>query len=796
MISIHQHVIGAPLASSLVAPLAVHGTGVITRQLSQALRFEPKPPPEKKVLKMPPLKPVAHKTVKEYLRSIKDSQSYRGDASFLQGPTAKTEKLKEQLAELVKKEHENGGVLDVDTSTIATITSHGPGYLDKENEVIVGLQTDEPLKRAIKPFGGWRVVKNACEAYGYELDPAVQDVFQKYRKTHNEAVFDVYSPEMRLARKNKLLTGLPDAYGRGRIVGDYRRVALFGVDALIEGKQKDLSKSDKAVMTEEVMRQREEISDQIKALKDLKMMAASYGHDISKPATTAKEAVQWTYYPYLATVKQNDGAATSLPRLDLFFDSYIENDLKTGVLKSEAEAQELIDQFVLKLRMVSHLRTPEYNALFSGDPIWATLSLGGTDNQGQPLVNKTTFRCIQTLYNLGRHPEPNLTVLWSKDLPGNFKHFCAQASAETSSIQYESDDLMRPIYGDDFTISCCVSAMAAGEQTQFFGARCNLPKLLLYSINGGVDEISGKQVGPKTDRDVTDETGYLSYEKVAQHFDNNMDWIARLYANTMNIIHMSHDKYFYEAMPMALHDTNVHRFMAFGASGIATVADSLAAIKYGKVRPIRNDAGIAVDFEIESDVAELPRFGTDDDRADDIVRDTVTNFHDKLTHQYIYRDAQPTLSLLTITSNIVYGKQTGTTPDGRVAGQPFAPGGNPYNGRDILGALASLNSVAKVPYEKCMDGISNTFSVSPNALGKTLDAKTENLIALLDGYFANGGHHLNVNVFNRDTLVDAMDHPEQYPNLVVRISGYAVIFHNLTREQQMDIVTRTFHDSM
>lgn len=689
------------------------------------------------------------------------------------------------------------GVVGIDTTTVAGITSHGPGYLDKPNEVIVGLQTDEPLKRAIKPYGGWRVVKTACEAYGYELDPEVERIFRDFRKTHNEGVFDCYSAEMRRARSNKLLTGLPDAYGRGRIVGDYRRVALFGVDELIARKKADHKATDREAMTEDIIREREEVSEQIKALQQLKEMAASYGYDIARPAKTAKEAVQWTYFGYLGTVKANDGAATSLPRLDLFLDSYIEQDLASGELKSEQEAQELIDQFFLKLRMVNHLRTPEYNSLFSGDPIWATLTLGGADADGEPLVSKTSFRFLQTLYNLGRHPEPNLTVLWSLKLPEGFKDFCARVSADTSSIQYENDDIMQQIYGSDYTISCCVSAMGCGEQTQFFGARTNLPKLLLYSINGGVDEMTGKQVGPKSSLDVCDADGYLNFDKVRAQFEHNMEWIAKLYANTMNIIHYSHDKYFYEALPFALHDTKVHRFIAFGASGIATVADSLAAIKYGRIKPVRNAEGIATQFEVDSPPETLPHYGTDDDRADDIVKDVVASFSAKLKKQHTYRNSEPTLSLLTITSNVVYGKQTGATPDGRLAGECFSPGGNPYHGRDMQGALSSLNSVAKIPYKDvCQDGISNTFSIAPSALGKTKQARVNNLVSLLDGYFAKGGHHINVNCMDRDMLVDAMEHPENYPNLVVRISGYAVMFHKLTKEQQMDIVTRTFHQSL
>lgn len=754
---------------------AIHGPSIVARCLAQSAS-----------------------SVKDFLhRHAKEDtvHHYSGDASFLAGPTARTTLLKDKLTELWRLERERGGVLDIDTKTVSTITSHAPGYLDKDSEVIVGLQTDEPLKRAIKPFGGLRVVEAACESYGYDVDPAIYKELQ-HRKTHNAGVFDVYTPEMRLARSNKLLTGLPDAYGRGRLVGDYRRVALFGVEELIRRKKADVAKTDDAVMTEDVIRQREELADQIRALQDLETMARSYGFDVSRPAATAREAVQWTYFGYLATVKANDGAATSLPRLDLFFDSYIEHDLLSGELKSEAEAQELIDQFFLKLRMVNHLRTPEYNSLFSGDPIWATLTLGGADMDGTPKVSRTSFRFLQTLYNLGRHPEPNLTVLWSERLPDAFKAFSAQVSVDTCSIQYENDDLMKPIYGDDYTISCCVSAMGAGEQTQFFGARCNLPKLLLYSLNNGVDEVTGKQVGPRLGNDVHDEqTGALDYDKVRANFDAYMTWIARLYANVMNIIHSSHDKYYYEALPMALHDTDVHRFMAFGASGIATVADSLAAVKYGTVRPVRDERGIATAFDIDNSTS-LPRYGTDDDRADSIVNDVVTSFHSKLKDQHTYRGSQPTLSLLTITSNVVYGKQTGDTPDGRKFGECFAPGANPYHGRDVQGAISSLNSVARVPYDACQDGISNTFSILPTALGKSPQVRVENLVSLLSGYFANGGHHLNVNIMDPQMLVDAMDHPEKYPNLVVRISGYAVVFNKLTKDQQIDIITRTFHGAM
>ncbi|KAJ8601072.1 hypothetical protein CTAYLR_004512 [Chrysophaeum taylorii] len=736
-------------------------------------------------------------SVKEYLAHKGTTTTYRGDGGFLVGPSQKTESLKRKLAAVTALEKERGGVVSIDTKTVAGITSHRPGYLDKANEVIVGLQTDEPLKRAIKPFGGWRVVKAACEAYGYDLDKDVEHVFRNYRKTHNDAVFDCYSEEMRAARSNKLLTGLPDAYGRGRIVGDYRRIALFGVDELVSRKKDDRKATDDEAMTEEIIREREEIAEQIKALEKLEEMAASYGFDISKPAKTAKEAVQWVYFGYLGTVKANDGAATSLPRLDVFFDTYVEEDLRTGVLKDESEAQELIDQFFLKLRMVNHLRTPEYNSLFSGDPIWATLAIGGSDDDKGPLVAKTSFRFLQTLYNLGRHPEPNLTVLWALALPEGFKDFSARVSADTSSIQFENDDLMRGVYGSDYAISCCVSAMGCGEQTQFFGARANLPKLLLYSINGGVDEMTRKRVGPPTSLDVCDEDGYLDYPKVRAIFESNLDWIARLYANTMNIIHYSHDKYFYEALPFALHDARLRRFVAFGASGIATVADSLAAIKYGKVMPIRENDGVATSFRIDTPISDLPRYGTDDDRADDVVKDVVFAFSSKLKKQRTYRNSEPTLSLLTITSNVVYGKQTGDTPDGRRKGECFSPGSNPYHGRDAKGALASLNSVAKIPYvDGCQDGISNTFSIAPAALGKTQKARADNLVALLDGYFEKGGHHINVNCLDRDMLVDAMEHPEQYPNLVVRVSGYAVMFQKLTREQQEDVISRTYHQSI
>lgn len=714
---------------------------------------------------------------------------YEGDESFLEGPTENTKKLWEKVSALLQEEHKKGGTLDVDTSTVSTITSHKPGYIDKDLEKIVGLQTDAPLKRAIMPFGGIRMVKQACEAYGYELDPEIEKIFTEYRKTHNQGVFDVYTPEIRRARRAGIITGLPDAYGRGRIIGDYRRVPLYGVDRLIEEKRRELSELDTAWMEDDIIRQREEIADQIKALEALKVMAQSYGFDISKPATNAQEAIQWLYFAYLGAVKEQNGAAMSLGRVSTFLDIYIERDLKEGTL-TEKEAQELIDHFVIKLRLVRFLRTPEYNELFSGDPTWVTESIGGMTLDGRPLVTKTSFRFLHTLTNLGPAPEPNMTVLWSLNLPENFKRYCAKMSIETSSIQYENDDLMRPLWGDDYGIACCVSAMRIGKQMQFFGARANLAKALLYAINGGKDEKTGVQVAPPFEP-ITSE--YLDFDEVMERFDLMMEWLARVYINALNIIHYMHDKYCYEALEMALHDKDVFRTMACGIAGLSVVVDSLSAIKYAKVKPIRNEHGLAVDFEIEG---EFPFFGNNDERVDDLATFVVESFMKKLSKQKTYRNSKPTLSILTITSNVVYGKKTGNTPDGRKAGDPFAPGANPMHGRDKKGAIASLSSVAKLPYRYAEDGISYTFSIVPKALGRDEESRIKNLVALLDGYFHKRGHHINVNVFERETLLDAMEHPEKYPQLTIRVSGYAVNFIKLTREQQEDVIKRTFHEGI
>lgn len=712
---------------------------------------------------------------------------YEGDESFLTGPTAATQKLWEKVSELLKKEMEKGGVLDVDTKMVSTITSHKPGYIDKSLEKIVGLQTDEPLKRAIMPFGGIRMVKQACEAYGYELDPEIEKIFTQYRKTHNQGVYDAYTTEMRKARHAGIITGLPDAYGRGRIIGDYRRVALYGVDRLIEDKKQQLLQLEVNDMNDEVIRAREEITDQIRALGELKEMAASYGFDISGPARNAQEAVQWLYFGYLAAIKEQNGAAMSLGRVSTFLDIYLEHDIKAGLL-TEQEAQELIDQFVIKLRIVRFLRTPSYNQLFSGDPVWVTESIGGMGVDGRTLVTKTSFRMLHTLENLGPAPEPNLTVLWSNRLPEPFKRYCARLSIQTSAIQYENDDLMRPYWGDDYGIACCVSAMRIGKQMQFFGARVNLAKALLYAINGGRDELSGEQVAPRF-APITSE--YLDYNEVLERFDTMLEWLANVYVGALNIINYMHDKYCYEKIEMALHDKDILRTMAFGIAGLSVVADSLSAIKYAKVKPIRNDEGIAVDFEIEG---EFPAFGNNDDRVDSIAVDVVRRFMGKLRKQNPYRHAVPTQSILTITSNVVYGKKTGNTPDGRKAGEPFAPGANPMHGRDKKGAAASMSSVAKLPYEYAQDGISYTFSIVPKALGKGEGERINNLVALLSAYFAQNGHHINVNVFDRETLLDAMDHPERYPQLTIRVSGYAVNFIKLTREQQLDVINRTFHE--
>lgn len=711
---------------------------------------------------------------------------YTGDGAFLTGPTARTAQLWAQVKELMRQEREKG-VLDADTAVPSGITAHAPGYIDRELEQIVGLQTDKPLKRAIMPFGGIRMVKSALEAYGYQLDPQTEAIFTKYRKTHNDGVFDAYTTEMRNCRRSGIITGLPDAYGRGRIIGDYRRVALYGTDFLIQDKQAQLRSLEGNVMDEPTIRLREEISEQIKALKELQQMAQSYGFDISQPAANAREAFQWLYFGYLAAVKEQNGAAMSLGRVSTFLDIYCERDLALGLI-TEAEIQELVDHFVMKLRMVRFLRTPDYNELFSGDPTWVTEAIGGVGEDGRPLVTKNSFRFLQTLYNLGPAPEPNLTVLWSEKLPDNFKRFCAQTSVDTSSIQYENDDLMRPYFGDDYGIACCVSAMRIGKQMQFFGARVNLAKALLYAINGGRDEKSGDQVAPVMNP-ITD--AVLDFDVVKARFAEVIAWLARTYVNTLNVIHYMHDKYCYERIEMALHDRDVYRTMACGIAGLSVVADSLSAIKYAQVQPIRDDRGLAIDFKIEG---SYPTYGNNDDRADELAVWVVQTMMNALRQQKTYRDAVPTQSVLTITSNVVYGKKTGTTPDGRKAGQPFAPGANPMHGRDCCGALASLASVAKLPYQDSLDGISNTFSIVPKALGRTSTEQVSNLVNMLDGYFHDGGHHLNVNVLQRETLLDAMEHPEQYPQLTIRVSGYAVNFVKLTREQQLDVISRTFHD--
>ncbi|CAH1218131.1 formate C-acetyltransferase [Paenibacillus sp. JJ-223] len=720
---------------------------------------------------------------------VRNLTPYYGDEEFLAGATQNTKDLWEIVSDLTKKERENGGVLDVDVNTPSTIVSHQPGYLDKEKEQIVGVQTDAPFKRSIQPFGGIRMMIDACQAYGFEMPQEVIDIFTNIRKTHNQGVFDAYTSEMRAARKAGIITGLPDAYGRGRIIGDYRRVALYGVDFLIRDKKSQLNSLEVDAMDEDVIRLREEISEQIRALQELKQLGEMHGFDISLPATNAKEAFQWLYFGYLAAIKEQNGAAMSLGRVSSFLDIYIERDLQEGVL-TEEQAQELVDHFVMKLRIVKFLRTPDYNELFSGDPTWVTESIGGMSVNGETRVTKNSFRFLHTLYNLGPAPEPNLTVLWSVKLPEAFKEYCTKVSIETSSIQYENDDLMRPIYGDDYGIACCVSAMKIGKQMQFFGARANLAKALLYAINGGRDEKSGAQVGPEYPA-ITSEV--LDYNEVLKRFKPMMEWLAKLYMNTLNVIHYMHDKYSYERIEMALHDRDILRTMACGIAGLSVAADSLSAIKYAKVKPIRNEQGIAVDFEIEG---EFPCYGNNDDRVDSIAVELVESFMGMIRKHKAYRNALPTQSVLTITSNVVYGKKTGTTPDGRKAGEPFAPGANPMHGRDKKGALASLGSVAKLPYEHSLDGISNTFSIVPKALGKEGDIRKSNLVAMMDGYFGQGAHHLNVNVFDRQQLIDAMEHPENYPQLTVRVSGYAVNFIKLTREQQLDVINRTFHGSM
>lgn len=713
---------------------------------------------------------------------------YSGDERFLAPATERTSALMGELNELFKKEQEKGGVLDIDTETVTSLLNYAPGYLNKEKEIIVGLQTDAPLKRGVNPFGGINMTRKACAAYGYKLSDKVEMEFQ-YRTTHNDGVFRVYNDDIRAARHCGIITGLPDAYGRGRIIGDYRRVALYGIDRLIEEKQQDKRTLSMELMDTDKIRQLEELYQQIVFLGRLKEMAAMYGYDISQPATTAKEAVQWLYFGYLGAIKEQNGAAMSLGRTSTFLDIYIERDLANGTL-DESGAQELIDDFVMKLRMARHLRTPEYNELFAGDPMWITESLGGMGEDGRTLVTKNTFRYLNTLYNLSPSAEPNLTVLWSAELPEKFKRFAAKVSCDTDAIQYENDDVMRPKYGDDYAIACCVSAMRVGKDMQFFGARANLAKLLLMSLNGGRDEKSGMQVAPAHTPYMGE---YLEYDKVIELLDLYRPWLAKTYVTAMNMIHYMHDKYAYEKTQMALHDTNVHRYMAFGIAGLSVLADSLSAIKYAKVRVIRDETGLIKDFET---VGEFPAYGNDDDRVDNLAAEQVELFFDALKKIPTYRNAEHTLSILTITSNVVYGKKTGSTPDGRKAGEPFAPGANPMHNREKNGALASLNSVAKLSYDACKDGISNTFSIVPQALGADDETRYKNLIHILDGYFDQNAQHINVNVMNREMLIDAMAHPEKYPNLTIRVSGYAVNFHKLSREQQQEVISRTFHEAM
>ena len=727
--------------------------------------------------------------VRDFIQS--NYTPYEGDGSFLANPTDRTKKLWAEVLKLYEKERENGGVLDADTKTPSAINAYEAGYIDKDLEQIVGLQTDAPLKRAIMPNGGIRIVEKSAESYGLKVDPETDYIYHNLRKTHNDGVFSVYTPDIRAARSSHLLTGLPDGYGRGRIIGDYRRVALYGVDALIAEKKEELDELNVDEFTDEVIREREEVSDQIKALNDLKAMAAKYGFDISVPAKNAKEAVQWLYFGYLGAIKDQNGAAMSIGRTSTFLDIYFERDLKAGLL-TESEAQELMDHFVMKLRLVRFLRAPEYNALFSGDPVWVTESIGGMGIDGRTLVTKNSFRILHTLTTLGPAPEPNLTVLWSTRLPEGFKRFATDLSIKTSSIQYENDDLMRITLGDDYGIACCVSAMRIGKQMQFFGARANLAKTLLYSINGGRDAITGKQVAPRFEP-ITSE--YLDYDEVMKKFDTMMDYVAKIYIKALNAIHYMHDKYSYEALEMALHDRdkNVLRTMACGIAGLSVVADSLSAIKYAKVKVIRDETGLAIDYKVEGD---FPKYGNDDDRVDQIAVDLVKTFLNKLQKHHTYRNSKHTLSILTITSNVVYGKNTGNTPDGRRAGEPFGPGANPLHGRDVNGSLAVLNTIAKLPYEYAEDGISYTFAITPSALGKEEDTRITNLVNMLDGYFEKTGHHINVNVFDRSLLLDAMDHPEKYPQLTIRVSGYAVNFIKLTREQQLDVINRTIQDKI
>ncbi len=715
----------------------------------------------------------------------KNYKPYTGDDSFLEGVSDDTLNMWKTVLETFEVEKKNG-VVDMDTEIISTIDSHEAGYINQKTEKIVGLQTDKLLKRSFQPFGGIRVAYTAAKEYGYEIAPEIIDLFTHYRKTHNQGVFDAYTDEMRLARKSGIISGLPDAYGRGRIIGDYRRVALYGIDFLMEDKKKQLD-CGSPVMTDDIIRLREELNEQYRSLGELKNMAAKYGLDISKPAKNAQEAIQWTYFGYLAAIKEQNGAAMSLGRVTTFLDIYIERDLENGTL-TEFEAQELMDQFVLKLRIVRFARTQAYNELFTGDPTWVTESIGGIGTDGRPLVTRTSYRVLHTLYNLGAAPEPNLTVLWSTSLPENFKKYCTKVSIDTSSIQYESDDLMRPLHGDDYGIACCVSPMRIGKEMQFFGARANLAKALLYAINGGIDEKTGAQVAPKYNRI---ESEFLDYDEVLEKYEQMTEWLAELYVNTLNVIHYMHDKYSYERVQLALHDKRVKRYFATGIAGLSVVADSLSAIKYSKVKVIRDpETNLAIDYEV---LGDYPAFGNNDERVDDIANDLVENFMNKVRKHHTYRDSVPTMSILTITSNVVYGKKTGTTPDGRKAGEPFAPGANPMHGRDKTGALSSLLSVAKLPFEHAQDGISYTFSITPEALGKDEKSREENLVQLIDGYVAKGGHHININVFNRDLLIDAMEHPELYPQLTIRVSGYAVNFVKLTKEQQMDVINRTIH---
>ena len=715
-------------------------------------------------------------------------KEYTGDDSFLSVATKRTNDLMSKVQTLFTLERQYGGVLDIDTDTVSSLTSYSPGYVDKKNEIIVGLQTNRPLKRGVNPFGGIRMARQACEAYGYKLSSKVEEEF-RFRTTHNDGVFRAYTDEMRQARKCHVITGLPDAYGRGRIIGDYRRVALYGIDELIKQKKIDKNRLTEGNFNTDEVRLDEELFQQIAFLGYMKEMAAMYGFDISEPASNAREAIQWTYFAYLAAIKEQNGAAMSLGRVSTFFDIYIERDIANGILTEEG-AQELMDDFVMKLRLARHLRTPEYNELFGGDPMWITEAVGGMGEDGRTLVTKNSYRMLNTLYTLGSSPEPNLTVLWSNSLPTNFKKFCAKVSADTDSIQYENDDVMRPIYGDDYAIACCVSAMKVGKQMQFFGARCNLAKLLLIAINGGFDTTSGMHIGPQME--VMD-TEKLDYDAVMERFDIYIQWLSRLYVNTMNVIHYMHDKYAYEKSQMALHDTEVERFMAFGIAGLSVVADSLSAIKYANVKPIKNGDGFITEFET---VGDFPKYGNDDDRVDLIAKDMTHKVITELRKTPTYRKAIHTLSVLTITSNVMYGKNTGATPDGRKAAAPFAPGANPMHNREENGALASLNSVAKISYDDCRDGISNTFSITPEALGKTEEERIDNLVTILDGYFAKRAHHINVNVLNRETLMKAYENPEEYPNLTIRVSGYAVNFNKLSREQQREVISRTFHEAI